>query len=52
MIVGVSWPDSFTPAEVEAVKEQMTHQLVPVLVKMTNETDSGAYSNEADVREA
>lgn len=29
----------------------MTHQLVPILVKMTNETDSGSYSNEADVRE-
>ncbi len=43
---------SFTPAEVEAVKEQMTHHTSASPCEMTNETDSGAYSNEADVRES
>ncbi|KLO17643.1 FAD-binding domain-containing protein [Schizopora paradoxa] len=51
LIATATWPDSVSPAGVEAIKQQMTHQLVPILVKMTNETDSGAYSNEADVRE-
>ena len=29
----------------------MTTAFVPILANMTGETDSGAYSNEADVRE-
>ena len=47
----MSWPDSFTPDQVEAIKQQMTHDWVPILARVTNESDSGAYSNEADVRE-
>ena len=29
----------------------MTDVMVPILANMTGETDSGAYSNEADIRE-
>lgn len=29
----------------------MTNEWVPILARMTGESDSGAYSNEADVRE-
>lgn len=29
----------------------MTRDWVPILMRMTGESDSGAYSNEADVRE-
>lgn len=29
----------------------MTNVWVPIIAKMTNETDSASYSNEADVRE-
>lgn len=29
----------------------MTRDWVPILIRMTGESDSGAYSNEADVRE-
>lgn len=47
----MTWDDSATPAEVEAMKQQMTKRMVPLLAAMTGETDSGAYSNEADVRE-
>lgn len=45
------WPDSDTPAEVEAARETVTNSWVPILVQMTGESDSGAYSNEADLRE-
>ena len=47
----MGWPDSFSPQEVEEVKQTMTNVWVPTLVEMTGESDSGAYSNEADVRE-
>ena len=47
----MGWPDSFSPQEVEEVKQTMTNVWVPTLVQMTGESDSGAYSNEADVRE-
>lgn len=38
---------------VEAIKKQITDEVVPILAQMTGETvtDSGAYSNEADVQE-
>ena len=45
------WDDSQSPEEVEAVKQTMTQQIVPAIVNATGESDSGAYSNEADVRE-
>ena len=35
----------------EAVRQNVTNKWVPILASMTGETDSGAYSNEADVRE-
>lgn len=34
-----------------ALKERFTSQNVPVLAAATGESDSGSYSNEADVRE-
>ena len=51
MIVGMGWPDSSSPQEVENVKQTLTNKWVPILAEMTGESDSGAYSNEADVRE-
>ncbi|KAI0031017.1 FAD-binding domain-containing protein [Vararia minispora EC-137] len=45
------WNESTTATEVEGIKEAMTTRAVPLLANATGETDSGAYSNEADVRE-
>ena len=50
-IAGKSWPDSTTPDEVQAMKQTMTEDWVPIIANMTGETDSASYSNEADVRE-
>ncbi|KAF8527011.1 FAD-binding domain-containing protein [Hysterangium stoloniferum] len=50
MIVAQLWDDSTTPGEVEAIREAMTKNKVPLLAALAG-PDSGAYSNEADVRE-
>jgi hypothetical protein len=44
------WDDSTPPDVVEAIRQDMTHNKVPVLDALAG-PDSGAYSNEADVRE-
>ncbi|KAI0064553.1 FAD-binding domain-containing protein [Artomyces pyxidatus] len=51
VILTQTWPDTATPAQVEQLKEELTNKHMPVLIAMTGETDSGSYSNEADVRE-
>ena len=50
MIVASVWDDSTTPQEVEVIREAMTTKRVPLLAALAG-PDSGAYSNEADVRE-
>lgn len=45
------WDDGALPEDVEASKQIMTNQWVPMLADLTGERDSGTYSNEADVRE-
>ncbi|KAI0033275.1 hypothetical protein K488DRAFT_48012, partial [Vararia minispora EC-137] len=50
-VTSVSWNESTTPEEVQALREALTTQLVPLLANATGETDSGAYFNEADVHE-
>lgn len=51
-VIAVSgWDDTDSPAVVELIRESMTTQAVPILANMTGESDSGAYSSEADVRE-
>lgn len=46
-----TWSDSATLAEITSVKDRMRDVWVPLLSSMTGESDPGAYSNEADVRE-
>lgn len=50
-IVTSIWEDSLPAEEVEILKQAMTQEIVPILANITGESDSGAYSNEADVRE-
>ncbi|KAI0044755.1 FAD-binding domain-containing protein [Auriscalpium vulgare] len=45
------WNDTTTPAEVESIKQKLTNEHVPTLAELTGESESGAYLNEADVRE-
>lgn len=47
----VSWSDSTAPEEVEALKQRLTHELVPLVSSLAGGPDSAAYSNEGDVRE-
>ncbi|KAF8527010.1 FAD-binding domain-containing protein [Hysterangium stoloniferum] len=49
-IVVQGWTESTTPVEVEAIREAMTNKNIPLLAALAG-PDSGAYSNEADVRE-
>ncbi|KAI0031018.1 FAD-binding domain-containing protein [Vararia minispora EC-137] len=51
VVVTSIWNESTTPREIDVVREAMTTQAVPMLANATGEMDSGAYSNEADVRE-
>ncbi|TDL24447.1 hypothetical protein BD410DRAFT_89294, partial [Rickenella mellea] len=51
VIAAVGWDDSAPLSLIEFIKESMTNIAVPILANMTGQTDSGAYSNEADVRE-
>ncbi|KAI0028758.1 FAD-binding domain-containing protein [Vararia minispora EC-137] len=51
IIIASGWNETSTFEEVEAVREAMTNEAVPLLANATGETDSGSYSNEADVRE-
>ncbi|TDL18688.1 FAD-binding domain-containing protein [Rickenella mellea] len=51
VVAAVGWGDSTPLSVVEFIKESMTNQAVPILANMTGQADSGAYSNEADVRE-
>ncbi|KAI0314848.1 FAD-binding domain-containing protein [Amylostereum chailletii] len=51
VIVTYHWDDSATLDEVEAFKQKLTTQSVPVLSALSGEADPGSYSNEADVRE-
>lgn len=44
------WFDSSTPDQVEAIREDMTHNKVPILAALAG-PGGGSYSNEADVRE-
>ncbi|KAF8529332.1 FAD-binding domain-containing protein [Hysterangium stoloniferum] len=50
MIITQVWNESTTPGEVEVIREAMTNKNVPLLAALAG-PDSGAYSNEADVRE-
>jgi hypothetical protein len=45
------WSETATPANVEALRESMTNNAVPILANVTGVANSGAYSNEADLRE-
>ncbi|KZV69773.1 FAD-binding domain-containing protein [Peniophora sp. CONT] len=51
VIATTTWNDSTSPSDVVTIKERFTSQSVPVLATATGESDSGSYSNEADVRE-
>ncbi|KZV76446.1 FAD-binding domain-containing protein [Peniophora sp. CONT] len=51
IIASTTWNDSTSPSDVVALQERFTSLSVPVLAAATGEDDSGAYSNEADVRE-
>jgi hypothetical protein len=51
MIVVGGWTENSTSTEVQQAKQVLTGRWVPKLVELTGERDSGAYSNEADVRE-
>ncbi|KLO14030.1 FAD-binding domain-containing protein [Schizopora paradoxa] len=51
LIAATTYPDNTTVSEVEDIKDTMTNKWVPLLAKLTGESDSGAYSNEADARE-
>ncbi|KAI0061851.1 FAD-binding domain-containing protein [Artomyces pyxidatus] len=46
-----TWEDTALISEIVQVKQQLTDEHVPLLAHMAGETDSGAYSNEADVQE-
>lgn len=50
MLTANAWTDQTTPQQVEAIREDMTMNKVPVLAAFTGQ-DGGSYSNEADVRE-
>ncbi|KAF8576042.1 hypothetical protein K439DRAFT_1419237 [Ramaria rubella] len=50
MVIASSWSDSTTPAEVAVIRSDMTQKHVPVLAEIAG-SNSGAYSNEADVNE-
>ncbi|KAF8528284.1 FAD-binding domain-containing protein [Gautieria morchelliformis] len=50
VIINLPWSESTTPDKVEAVREDMTHNKVPILAALAG-PGSGSYSNEADVRE-
>jgi len=50
MVVVNKWTDKTSPTEVEAIREDLTKNKVPILAALAG-PDSGAYSNEADVRE-
>ncbi|KAF8527009.1 FAD-binding domain-containing protein [Hysterangium stoloniferum] len=50
MIIVQGWNELATPRLVEAIREAMTNKNVPLLATLAG-PDSGAYSNEADVRE-
>jgi len=50
MIVVNTWIDTTPPPQVEAIREDLTKNKVPILAALAG-PDSGAYSNEADVRE-
>lgn len=51
MLVTTSYSDNSTASEIELIKQHLTNNWVPKLAALTGERDSGAYSNEADVRE-
>ncbi|KAI0045240.1 FAD-binding domain-containing protein [Auriscalpium vulgare] len=51
VVIVRGWNDTETPAGVERIKHELTDVHMPVLVEMTGESQSGAYSNEADARE-
>jgi len=51
LVVTTSWPDNTSISDIEAIKDRMTSKWMPLLAKLTGESDSGAYSNEADARE-
>ncbi|KAI0043010.1 FAD-binding domain-containing protein [Auriscalpium vulgare] len=51
VIVATNWDDDATAADVESAKQKLTNEYVPTLAKLTGESDSGSYSNEADARE-
>jgi hypothetical protein len=51
IIAGAIWNETTLPAEVEALRESLTTKAVPILANATGVANSGAYSNEADVRE-
>ncbi|KZV68501.1 FAD-binding domain-containing protein [Peniophora sp. CONT] len=51
IMIATTWNNSTSPSDVVAIQERFTSQNVPVLAAATGEDDSGAYSNEADVRE-
>ncbi|KAI0045748.1 FAD-binding domain-containing protein [Auriscalpium vulgare] len=51
VIVVNNWDDTATSAEIEAFKHKITDEHVPALAKLTGESDSASYTNEADARE-
>jgi hypothetical protein len=51
IVAATSWSETATPSNVEALRESMTKNTVPILANVTGVANSGAYSNEADVRE-
>ncbi|KAI0040085.1 FAD-binding domain-containing protein [Auriscalpium vulgare] len=51
MLLSQTWLDSTPPALVEQIRHNFTFNSMPLLINLTGESDSGAYSSEADVLE-
>ena len=51
VIVVNTWDDTTPVPDILQVQANMTTKLVPILANLTQEPDSGAYSNEADFNE-
>ena len=51
LLISSSYPDNTTLPEIESIKQRVTNDWTPKLAALTGEPDSGAYVNEADLRE-
>ncbi|KIJ22835.1 hypothetical protein M422DRAFT_217733 [Sphaerobolus stellatus SS14] len=50
MVITASWQDNASLQDIEAIREDLTRNKVPILDELAG-PNAGAYSNEADVRE-